>query len=103
MPECLPKFLLARKRANRLVDGQLKHVVDRTIVDLHLEHARLEASAAAFVTGDVDVGHEHHFNLEISRPFAGVAASTGDVEAESSGRISALAGERRVGEDASDL
>src|SRR5438128_9336228 len=103
MPERLAEAFFPGKESNGLIDRELKNFVDVSAVDLHLEHAGLEAFAAALLAGDEDVGHEDHFDLEVAGALAGVTATAGDVEAERSRGVPALPGERCVGEDAADF
>ena len=91
------------EKANRFIDGELEDVVDVLAVDADVEHLGLESLAAALVAGHVDVGHEHHLDLEIAGALAGLAAAACDVEAEGAGRVPALPRQRRIGEDAPDL
>ena len=72
-------------------------------VDAHVEHRGLESLAAALVARHEHVGHEDHLDLEIAGALARLATAAGDVEAERARGVPALARQRSVGEDASDL
>src|ERR1051325_9054223 len=103
LPQRLTESFLARKCPNRLVHGELEHLMDVASVDANVEHVLSKALATAFIARDEDVGHEHHLDSEIARAFTLLAASTCHVEAEGSRGVSTLPRKRSVGEDAANF
>jgi hypothetical protein len=103
LPQRLAEFLLARKKADRLVDGELQYVINAFAIHTNVEHRGLESLAAAVVARNEHVGHEHHLDLEVAGAFTGLTSATGDIEAERPRGVASLARERCVGEDPSDL
>src|SRR5690606_33610316 len=51
LPERLAQFLLARKRANGLVDGQLEDLMDRAAANGDIQHFLAEPTSRAHVAG----------------------------------------------------
>ncbi len=69
----------------------------------HLEYLRLEALAAAELTGNEDVGQKQHLDLDLTRAFALLAASAPHVEREVAGPELAPPSLRLLGKDAPDV
>src|SRR5262245_55270296 len=91
LPECLAELFFAREKANRLVDGQVEHLVDVLAMHANVEHVRLEATATARVARHENVRHENHLDLEIAGALARFAASPRDVEAERARGVASFA------------
>src|SRR5688572_18437581 len=82
LPQRLAQLLLARECTDGLVHGESEHVVDTAPVHAHLEHLRFETLTAAFIAGNVHIGHEDHLDLEMTLAFAPLTPSASNVEAE---------------------
>ena len=79
--------------------GHLENIVDILAAIANVENAGLEASAAAFLADELDVGEKLHFNGDGAIALAGLAAATGDVERKMTGGEPAALGIGRRGKD----
>ncbi len=77
----------------RLCHRQLENVGDVQLAVGHLEHLAREAPAAAFGTGERDVGEELHLHRLRALTSTGLTATPGDVERERPRGVAALLGE----------
>src|SRR5205085_3532694 len=73
----------------RLVDAHLQHVGDRSALVPNLEGLSVVPGSLAHLARDVDVGEEVHLDLDLAVARAVLTASAVDVEAESTGLVSA--------------
>src|SRR5690606_28410808 len=73
---------MRREERQRLVDAHGEHVADRLRTQHDLERLAIEAASRTDVTGHLDVRQETHRDRLYTLAFAGVAASSSDVEAE---------------------
>src|SRR5689334_15174742 len=91
LPQRLAELLFAWEKANGLVHREREHVEDAPSIDVYIEDLRLESLSSTIITGDVDVRHENHLDLEIASPLARLTATASDIEAEGARAIAALA------------
>src|SRR5450759_3968824 len=91
-----------REELERLRDGHLQHVRDRTTLVVDLERFPVIALALADLARDIDVGQELHLDLEDTVALAVLAAATFDVEAEAARLVSPNPGLLRAGEEIAD-
>ena len=64
----------------------------------YFQRLAVVALAAAYITGDVDVGQKMHFHLDDAISLARLAAATLDVEAETPRQVAARSGLLGTGE-----
>src|SRR5581483_10834768 len=100
--QLLPHLWDVLEQRQRVLDRQVENVGDRVAMELHRQRLLVVTPSVAHFTLDVDVGHEVHLDAPLSVPLAGLAASAGDVEAESSRFVAAFARLRQHGEEITD-
>ncbi len=83
-------------------NGQVEHVGDGVAVEFHGQCLLIVAAAVAYLALHVDIGHEVHFDAALAVALAGLAAASGDVEAEAAGLVAALARLGQHGEQIAD-
>ena len=79
------------EHGERVFDGEVENVGDGVAVELYGQGFLVVAAAVAHFALYVDVGHEVHFDAALAVALAGLAAASGDVEAEAAGLVAALA------------
>ena len=91
------------EKFQRLGDGHFEDIVDRFAAQLHLEHMRLEALAAAGGADKRDVAEELHFDALVAETGAPLAASGIRIEAESGRTETGAFGRRGLREKIADV
>ena len=84
--------LLAGKEAQRLLDGQVEHLVDVLPFVLHLQHGGFVAGSIALLAGQLDVGEELHLHRDRAIALADVAAASRHIKGEVAGGVSPALG-----------
>src|SRR4051794_14418119 len=77
------------EEVDRLLDRHLEDVGDRLALEPDLQRFPVVAATVALLAGDVDVGQEVHFDLDLPIAAAHLAAPALDVEAEAPGLVTA--------------
>ena len=72
--------LVFAEKFDRIVDGHLQNVVNRTVVVLYFEYVVFEPFAAAGFAHQLDVGHKLHADLDHPFALTLLAAPARDVE-----------------------
>ena len=78
----------AGEEVQRLLDGEVEHVVNVLAVITNLEDLGLVARAFALLADQLDVGEELHFDGDSAVALADFAAAAGNVEGEMCRRCS---------------
>ncbi len=86
----------------RVFNGEVENVGDGVAVEFNSQGFLVVATPVAHLALYVDVGHEVHFDAALAVPLAGLAAASGDVEAEAAGLVSPLAGFGKHGEEVAE-
>ena len=92
----------AAEELQRLAHCEVQDLGDVAALVLHVEHRRLETLAVAVFARHVHVGEELHLDLHLALALARLAAATGHVEREGTGREPAAAGVLGRGEQFAD-
>src|SRR5205807_3514095 len=95
--------VLRGEEVDGLVDGQVEHVADAAVAELHAEHVGPVASALALLTGDVHILEEVHLELLESVALTRLAAAALHVERERTRVEPERLGPRERGEELADL
>ena len=75
------------EKGDGVVHGHVQDVGDVAVVVLYFQNLLLEPLAAAALAGEVDVGHELHFDLDLPFALAHLAAPAVHVEGEMGGFV----------------
>ena len=78
-------FRRAAEEGQRLADGEVEHLMNRTAAVPDFEHLRLEPLAVALIAGHEDVGEKLHLDADFAFALARFAAAAGHVEREVTG------------------
>ncbi len=90
------------QHGERVFDGEVEDVGDGVAVELYGQRFLVVAASVADFALHVDVGHEVHLDAALAVALAGLAAASGDVEAEAAGLVAALARLGQHGEQVAD-
>ena len=78
--------VLSREEFQRVVDAHRQRFADVPALEQDGQRVRIEASAAANVAQDLNIGQKVHLDALHALALAGLAAAAGGVEGETAGR-----------------
>ena len=86
-----------------LVDGHVEHIIHILSPEGDFQYVLLEALAMATLAGKHQVGHKLHLNGHGAFSLSLLTAASFGIEAEASGRVAHLLGQRLCGKEAAYL